>query len=570
MSAIVETTETEPPRTSGQDVPAGTGSPAVCLSRGALSIGQLLAVFGFCLLFLYHNYLPLFHSDLWGHVAYGDWILTHGRLPDEDPFAELAAGVPVIDTAWLSQVLLALAGRGPDAEWLAHLFALTVLVASVVLARAACERSGQWGVGVACSALAFGIAWSRHAVQRPEMFGQLCFAALLWLVVRSGLMDGRVRGNQPVSGGEGGWLWHAAVFLLFMAWANLHGSFIVGLAVLAVLALGRAIDRLIACRSLSATVCHAEVQRGLTALELAVLGACCNPYGFDLVLRTLVFPVHPNLAAVMEWFPLEMASLEGIPMALSWILTTGVFRHSRRRVSPSEVGLLLLFNAAVCLRVRMIAWYAPVLAIVLAPHLAEIAARFGLWERCQWAWLVRKSHRLTLMAVLLVWMTFVFSPISRPVLGGDPRPATQVFSHQTPLGATNWLLQHPPEGLVYAPQWWGDWLVWRGPQGLRVMATTNVIHLLPSQVWQDYLAIATADRGWEDRLDRYRINTVVVSRELQSCLVRAVEQATGWTVVYEDSVSVIAVRSTRPQTESGNVTAPLAASGTTAPEGNRP
>lgn len=139
-------------------------------------------------------------------------------------------------------------------------------------------------------------------------------------------------------------------------------------------------------------------------------------------------------------------------------------------------------------------------------------------------------------------MTFALSPISRPILGGKPRPPRQVFSHDTPLGVTTYLREHPVDGMVAAPQWWGDWLMRHGPPHLQLMATTNAIHLLPNRVWNDYLAISTADGGLERRLDRYRINTVIVGKALQPELERTMTHLQGWKTVYEDDVGLVSVR----------------------------
>ncbi|HET6423976.1 MAG TPA: hypothetical protein VFG20_09855, partial [Planctomycetaceae bacterium] len=48
---------------------------------------------------------PLWHTDLWGHLAYGKLIATLRALPSTEPLMPLAKGVPVIDTAWLSQLI---------------------------------------------------------------------------------------------------------------------------------------------------------------------------------------------------------------------------------------------------------------------------------------------------------------------------------------------------------------------------------------------------------------------------------------------------------------------------------
>jgi hypothetical protein len=227
-----------------------------------------------------------------------------------------------------------------------------------------------------------------------------------------------------------------------------------------------------------------------------------------------------------------------------------LLRHSRARVVPRDVCLLLLFAVAACLQVRMVPWYAAVLMVVLTPHLADVARRFAasvaadpLRRLCEP--LQRRSFRITLATGLAVWVTFCIAPVSRPLLGGKPRPVDKVFDANTPLGVTEYLREHPPQGTVVAPEAWGDWLLANGPENVEVMMTTRAVSVVPSRVWKDYYAIWHAEAGLELRLDRYRISTLVVAKKLQPELVAAVEQLAGvgdWDLVYEDDVGLVAVR----------------------------
>jgi hypothetical protein len=518
-------------------------------SQWALTPFHLTLVLLFCVLFMYHNYIPLFHSDLWGHVAYGDWILKHGRLPTEEPFVPLAAGSPVVDTAWLGQTILALAERIGGAEWLQHVFALTALATYLTLTATFYRQTQRIGVAVLSAFLVLGVGWSRHAILRPEGFGALLFALVIWTIVRAdGRADRRPESFRPELVerplGWGVWL---GVPVLFALWANLHGSFIVGFALLGCYTAGRAFEVLWETGEPWRIVRDPAFLRWSGLTELAVLGTLCNPLGMDLLVQTLLFPSHPNLKDIVEWFPLEMVSLEGIPMAASWVLTVFLLRHSRARMTPGDVLLLLVFNAAVCLRVRMVAWYAPVLMLVLAPHLNDVvrrAAAWPVWNDAREASqpFFTRSWRVSLFALFFVWMAFAFSPVSRPVLGGKPRPDRHIYSHDTPLGVTAYLREHPPEGLVAAPQWWGDWLVWKGPPNVQVMLTTNSVHVVPPAVWKDYLAIAGALPGLDRRLNHYRINTIVVCKQLQKDLHRVVENMPGWEVAFQDDVGMVVVR----------------------------
>lgn len=535
--------------------------------RFALGPKHLLVTAWFAVFFMYYNYIPIFHSDIWGHVAYGSWIVEHGRLPAEDPFVKLAEGVRITDTAWLGQVVFAAAEKQLGAQAISNIFAITMLLISLVLARVFYLQTGRSGLAVAGAALAWLMNWSRHAVVRPEIFGSLCFVVLLWLLVRADTDRSRGVVSGRSVGASRRWVFWIGVPLVFLTWANLHGSFVVGFAALGCYVLGRAIEVLWKTGSVRGVLRDRRFRRWLVVSELAVAATLLNPYGIDLIIHTFLFPNNPNLDDILEWFRLEMVSMEGIQMGFSWLLLVVVLRHSRARMSPSDVLLLGVFSLAVCLRVRMTAWYAPVFVAVLIPHLADVLGQLSAWRpmdrlRSHWTWAAGRSHHFTLLAGLLAWLAFALSPASQLILGSEPRPAERVYSRYTPLGVAEYLRENPPQGQIANPQWWGDWLVWHGPPGLQVFMTTNAVHAAPRRVWNDYLAIAGGRDGLQQRLDRYRVNTLVVHKELQKRLTRSVRRLPGWETVYEDELGLVATRGQRPEpTESGTGAPSVVAAG---------
>lgn len=503
-------------------------SERFALRRSHVVVAALLATA--C---LYFNYIPVFHSDIWGHVSYGEWILQHRSLPTEDPFVELAAGVPITCTAWLSQVIFGAAHQTGGVEWISHVFALTVLATLVVLARALYLLTSNIGCTIAALGLVCVTVFNRHAIVRPEIFGAFCFALLLLMLIHRRMSDAR-----PATAAR----FTACCFgtaLLFAAWANLHGSFVVGFAVLGAEFGGRVIERVSSTRKLSSVFTDGEAWRLLILLEVAAVATLLNPYGIDLLIHTLLFPSNPNLKDVLEWFSLEMVSYEGIQIGFSWVVLVVVLRHSRAPMRPADVLMLAIFTLATVLRVRMQTWYGPVFAVVIAPHLMDIARRHAP------RWVQNESPRSfanTLIACLIVWVCFAFSPLSQPVLGGDIRSKEQALSRGTPIALTEWLKEHPPVGRVANPQWWGDWLAEFGPPDLQVFMTTNAVHAAPQRVWKDYLLLARAEAPIDGLLDRYRINTIIVHKELQALLDRRIRRMPGWRVVYEDDLGLVASR----------------------------
>ena len=519
--------------------------------RFAVELRHLLAVAGFSVCFLYFNYIPLYCSDLWGHVSYGHWIMDHRALPTEDPYVRLADGVPIVATAWLSQVIFAAIERAGGAEGLSCAFAVTVLLTFVLYARVFWLQTRRAGLACGGAFLVLLVDFTRHAVIRPEIFGTLCFACLLWLIVRADPEESGVTTDSRSADRVPWGLWFG-IPVLFVIWANLHGSFVVGFAVLGSFFLGRSLQVVWQARQLMAVFADKWVRRWLLLTELAIGASLINPYGMDLLIHTVLFSSNPNLNDILEWFRLEMASLQGLAVGLSCLLLTVLLRHSHARVKPAFVVILLIVLTAVCLRIRMLTWYAPIVVLTIMPHLADVLGRIAKSQpsaalAALGARLRGESFRYTLFAALVAWVCFAFSPASRFVLGGKPRDVAYVYNSETPRGITEYLREHPPEGQIVNPQWWGDWLVWDGPPGLPVFMTTNAVHVVPGKVWQDYMAFATSQPGLERRLDRYRVTTIVVDITRQEQLAVQVRKLPGWKIDYEDDQGFVATRrSTAP------------------------
>ena len=508
--------------------------------RLSINVWMLLILCAIALFFLYCNYLPLYHTDLWGHVAYGNWMLEHRQIPEEDPFVVLAAGIRQVDTSWFSQLAFGWLEKTGGAALLSDFYAVLCLSIFVLYFAATAVRSQSIGVGFLAALATWAMYPFRLAILRPEMLGGLGFALLLF---QFSLID---RKRRDSLGAVPNWAF-VSIPLTMIFWANSHGSYIVGIAVMGCSVAGAVLETVVSERSLLAIFRSQRVWSEFFLFVLTVGAACINPYGINLLLQTLLFPSHPNLSAVAEWSSLEMKSLEGIPVGLSWLIAAFVIRHSRAKFPVRDVLISLMLTLAVCMRVRMIAWYAPACWFVLAPHLGNIARQirstnFANAVSARTRWLSKPSLSLTLVSGFAVYLAFAFSPISRHVMGGKPRPAKTLYSYQTPMAVSKYFREHPPEGMVYVPQWWGDWLVWDGPDDLSVMTTTNTIHLLPHPIWQDYLGISRRRDGYLERLDHYGINTMVASKDLQPGLVRELRDLDRWQLVHEDELSIVIQR----------------------------
>jgi hypothetical protein len=483
----------------------------------AILAGVIAAIF-----WLYSRQ-PLHHTDLWGHLAYGRLIWQSGTLPSTEPFMPLARDVPLVDTAWLTQVggCVAYSLGGPPAIQFLH--ALAIAVCCGFLAQGVFLRTNSLLWSVAGLALFEALNWYQFQIVRPQMAGLVCCAALLAMIT--------------------GRRWHAyywyAIPIMLALWANLHGSFIIGLAYLACAAAGRAIDVWRRARNLLAPLRDIRVRRLLTVTALAALAVLLNPYGVRLYREVLSFTRSPNLRALLEWQMLDLGSTQGkIAAGVAFGLII-VLLLSPRRIAAGELLALLGLGIAALWSARMLIWWTPVAAHALAIHAQEVWRRF--LPPLNAAPAGRRTGVWTSVVLGIGFVSIVATPLGIQILTGKAPELGRSVSSQTPLGAAEWLKEHPPEGQLFNTYEWGDYLVWAGPPRLNVFVTSQA-HLVPPNVWRDYLAVIRLQPGWEGILDKYRVTTIVLDKPRREALIRRLRQDDRWESLFEDELAVIFAR----------------------------
>jgi len=526
----------------------------------AFGLHELAVTAAFALLFLFLNHVPLRGTDLWGHVVYGRQILDAGALPTVDPLLPLADGMRIVDLMWLSQVTLAAVDALGGAEALVGLFTVVVWLTYLLIARACYLETRHAGLATIVTALALNVGWNRLTTIRPENFAMLFFAALLWLLVghnvrrRESIFENRVPGDWRL------WL---GVPLLMALWANMHGSFPCGILVLGCYWLGQVLDVAWQERGLRAVLADREMRRRLYWLELGVAATLVNPYGIDAWIEVLRFSSNLNLRDILEWQAPSILGVGGREFTIACVALGIVLRHSRRRVAPAEMLLLVSFGVLAAMQVRMTGWFAALWGVTIAPHLADVCARWfargevdplsaaaaaseadsGDYDDGPPPLPAGRSFRYTLGCVGLIWIAFAFSTFARPLLGGAARAPHRLYEANTPRKLTAWMHSDAPVGQIFNPQYWGDWIAWDGPPGTRIFASTN-IHLMPRGAWVDYRRISEADDGWETILARYHVDTVIVDKADMPRLLRAIRVAPNWKQAYEDEQALVFRRRT--------------------------
>lgn len=494
--------------------------------KGSAATAGLVLALG--LLFVVLSARPLWHTDLWGHLAYGRWIAAAKAVPAVEPLMPLAKGVPFIDTAWLSQVIGFEAMNRLGVTSLTFLYSASITAMASLLLWRGYRRSQSAGIALVGVGLWLWACWQHLNIMRPQLAGMLCFTLLLTLMT---------------SRQWKAWHW-LAVPALFVAWANLHGSFIVGLLLLAGLAAGRSIDLLVRCGEIRAVQRDSHVRRYVMLLELAAAAVLLNPYGVRLYAEVLSVANNPNVQELTEWAPLQLRMVQGQATAVVALLLIVLYRLSPRRVTSAEVLLLFGFGAAALWSSRMLVWWVPLAVTFGMQHASAIwHARFA--PPTGFVPAVRNG-RWSVITVGVVWICFAFTPFGGRLLHGKDGSLERMASHQTPLAVTAHLRKladqnRLPRGQSFNTYEWGDYLLWAGPPKLKVFVASHV-HLIPREVWNDYVAISDGASGWEEMLDRYGVNLIAIDEATHAGLIARLRENENWRQSYSDNVGAVYIR----------------------------
>lgn len=244
-------------------------------------------------------------GDTWTHVATGRWIVAHGAIPRVDPFSYTFAGQPWTAHEWLSEVLMALAYRAAGWSGVALLTGAAAAAAIFVMARRAARDLS--GVALIVLAALAALLVAPSLLARPHILALPLVA--LWA---DALFAARETDRAPP----------IVLAALMALWANLHGGFAFGLALIAPFAL----------EALLAAPPEAQFRTirdwGLFALA-SVAAAALTPFGVE----GLLFPVRllglAHLGEIGEWRPENFAHPGPMELALLALVAFALIRPTR-------------------------------------------------------------------------------------------------------------------------------------------------------------------------------------------------------------------------------------------------
>src|SRR3979411_2045896 len=322
------------------------------------------------------------YADAYWQITVGQWILDHRTVPQTDMYSFTMHGQPWISTQWLAQVMLAVCHSIGGWTGLVVLAATSIALTLALLVRFLSRRLSE-SASLAVVAMAVALVMA-HLLARPHVLALPVMVA--WVGGLVAAMDDR---KAPSF-----WL-----LPLMALWANLHGGFVLGLALVAPMAVD-------AVWNADAPVRKSLALRWALFGAAALLASCLTPYGWDALFaarRILNLGVALDVSGAAR--PANFAHPEpleaAIPLAFVLALWRGVV------LPPIRVALVVGFVLMALSHVRnaeVLALLGPM--VIAAPLARWVGAPDG---NTQSAGSPRQGLLLAGLAIVLAAGTLAFA-----------------------------------------------------------------------------------------------------------------------------------------------------------------
>lgn len=436
--------------------------------------------------------------DSYWQITIGQWIAEHRAVPTFDTFSFTFAGKPWISTQWLAQVLYGQAYALGGWSGVVVLTALPIALTYALLARFLERRVGAIATLVLLS-ISFAVALP-HLLARPHAL------ALPVMVAWAGALLSASERRQAPS------FWLVALMTL---WANLHGSFVFGLMLVAPIALDALVN--------AGTPLRKDLLlRWIVFGFIALVASCLTPYGWNSLLAAQnILNLGEALSIIREWAPANFASLSlfeaCILGALALALFTGV------TFPPVRILILLGLLHMALTHVRNADVFALITPMVLA---APLAANFPKFRN---AAIVAP---LPPRAIILPAIVAAILTATIPVLS-TYAPNNWI----SPSAAVSVLKSYNPKR-VFNDYDLGGYLIWRG--------VPTYIDGRTELYGQDFMvehnaasALAKPMRFFE-LLKNYDVDATILRRQTAGS--KLLDRLPEWQQVYADDVVVVHIR----------------------------
>ena len=471
------------------------------------------------------------------HIRNGDLILQTRGITRLDSFSATMNGQPWYAWEWLFDATIARIHQWTGLNGVCFLAALIVAASFALTFRLSLRRGGSVAVTLPLLVIAVG-ASAIHLFARPHVFSWLL--AVIWFQ----LLDS----GEAVGGKHRGLFW-LPVIMLF--WVNVHGGFVLGLALCAIYFVAGCIRLWRTKDSAERQTARAWIAKLTVAGVASFLVGLINPFGYKLYTHVYQYLSDRFLMNHIDEF--RSPDFHGLAqqcfaaLLLIAIVTVAV---AGRKLRASELLLLIFAVYSGLYASRNLPVSSLLMTLILAPLLSQALAsaaknttipsgtrRFlsaidSFSARMAHAESGLRGHLWPAIAVI----GGLFLVAQQGRLGSNQIMQAHFDAKRFPVAAVNAIQQRGIHEPIFSEDYWGGYLIYRLYPQNRVFVDDR--HDFYGDVFlKRYLKIIHVEPGWEAALKEMNPNYVLLTRE--STLTNILKEVPQWKVIYEDETATL-------------------------------
>jgi hypothetical protein len=452
--------------------------------------------------------------DLGWHLKYGEYFVQHGSVLRENIFSTQMAGYHWANISWGMDVLYYLFYR------LGGFFGLSLAAAGIVtltfLFFAKAFRLDYWEKALIFPILLYLLHPINESSFRGQLVSLMLFGVLFFLIKQFEKTGGKIIYGIP---------------LLFLLWANLHGLFLLGLAIFVFWEGLFVFSTYISNRNSGQIL--PLLKKFILITFLSFVATLIHPFGIHTYLDALDHLNNPLLQQVVEYGTVAELSTEWFKLffvaVLAGIGITGMIVKKSVTVHLPTFGIFSILYV-LSLSVRRYSWNMYYLVIPLLQPIAGFlrpSSKKGVFWAATMLFLLYMPFVLVQKYPFHQYVAMNWNDYCRALLDCSTEGAEALRQYYQP-GKTMTLYN------------WGGWMIWNYPA--MKPSTDGRMH-----VWEEngYSAF-TYDYQFEQNIKDvdtsiYNVVFTLPDKPIVQRL-RELARQTKWKKVYEDATSVIFVR----------------------------
>lgn len=468
--------------------------------------------------------VPLSDSDLWWHLATGKYIIHHKALLAADPFTFTSGEISpyrdtILNSYWLAQVIFYLTHVLSGNYGLIALrvvLLLSGLFASLLIAR-------RLGAAQPASIIFFvlaGLTLVYFKGARPQLFSFLLTPVVFFLLDRL---------KQKYRASEIDITSAVPLALVMCLWANLHGGFLLGSALIVIFTLSEAAG-LLARKERPGRQFFLYCAAAFVALACTLI----NPNTYTMYPMLFSFEGSAIQQRTSEYVsPIVLSFTYGqYRLLLSWwiylLLSVVVLAACVRKSDKTHLATAVFLGAISLSAARYIPFFVLTTLPIVSLNLARMTA---------------VSRRLLVPAVLSVLLTlFLTAAGFTHSLGMTLKQDSNLSGY--PERASSYILGQSPAGNIFNHFNWGGYLIWRLYPRYKVFIDGRSLNM---KVFSDYTYMLWDRRAARRLLDRYGIRIVIMPPPNPYTgkgyeLLNILNEDRQWRLVFKDTAALVYVR----------------------------